>query len=785
MANVVFIDPKGDQVGLNMGLAYLASSLINKGHKVKVIDFNNYHKDENERLKAVYNADIIGFSIKSFTIEESWRLLLKVKNINYKAKIICGGAHISTDGYNFLKNNQLYDIGIIGDGEDTIIELAEGTPLNDIKGIVFNKSGKIIKTEPRELLMDLDRLPFPNYGCFDSISKYKINWPYNNYPLITSRGCPCNCLSGDTLINTVEGDVPIKDLVGKDKIGVYTYDRKTKQVFIADAINIRKTGTNQKMVRVTFDDDTHIDCTPDHKFLTFKSGNQHIHTREYVKEAKDLKPKNSVRAIKSHQTGVKRKSYSVCWGRGLRRLRHLLVMEYLLGRKLVPPEKVHHKDLNPNNDLPSNLILCKNHKEHISVYHPEFSERMKKDNPCKYWTDESGRKVSVANKGKKRTLETREKMRLAALGEKNHNYGNKASLETRLKLRVACLGKNNPHYKNGKYFGKKQSKIKEVRENEINHKVVSVETIPNQDVYCMEVPSTNWFFANQVLVHNCVYCSVPLISGRRWRSRSPENVFNELKQVKEKYGINAFQISDDNFTVNIERAKQICRLIKPLNLEWECPNGIKGQFTDEELIRLMAESGMFQVNIGIESAVPEVFNQIGKGGTLDDIKLAIKRFNKYGVRTAGFFLVGMPFSSYELDKKSLELSKGFELDQRIWSFIVPYPGTRLFEMIQEKPDYYKMVADWKTGQDLGRDPEPIFERPDYLTTQLTEMYYVANIKSRFYGAITDMNATNIRKAWDIFSSILLYDPLHLFTHLYHVWKGLQVALKNKTVKIGW
>ena len=102
----------------------------------------------------------------------------------------------------------------------------------------------------------------PHINLMNTVEK-----PWDTFSYVfTSRGCPNKCLEGNTIINTVEGDIPIKDLVGKE-IGVYTYSPITKEVFITKAIHIREMGI-KKLVRVHFYDHSFIDCTPDHKFLT-------------------------------------------------------------------------------------------------------------------------------------------------------------------------------------------------------------------------------------------------------------------------------------------------------------------------------------------------------------------------------------------------------------------------------------------------------------------------------------------------------------------------------------
>lgn len=288
--------------------------------------------------------------------------------------------------------------------------------------------------------------------------------------------CNHRCLAGDTLVNTIYGKIPIRDLTGRESIPVFTYNPETRDVFISEAVNIRKYGVDEELVRVTFDDGTHIDCTPDHKFLRFRKVQG---SPEEPTQAIDLRPGFHVRAIRECPNDV---GYvSVFWGRSGRRMRSRLVMDYLMGRRLRRDEYVHHRDHNIKNDHPDNLEYCSSAKEH-SRNHPEVAERMRLQNPARHMTKE-----------------WREKLRLATIGKRR-------TLEQRLRYRDVKLGTKNPNYKNGLSFGR-VSRIAEV-----NHVVVSVERLADkQDVYCLEVPATGWFFAGDVLVKNCTFCAVDYI----------------------------------------------------------------------------------------------------------------------------------------------------------------------------------------------------------------------------------------------------------------------------------
>ena len=290
--------------------------------------------------------------------------------------------------------------------------------------------------------------------------------------ITTSAACNHRCLAGDTLVNTVYGKIPIKQIAQSyDTIPIYTRHNDTGRVFIANAINIRKYGSGERLIRIKFDDGSHIDCTPDHQFLMFRTGNQVKLSRQQATEAQDLQIGDRIRAIRAVPNDV---GYmTVHCGRYFKRMRSRLVMDYLIGRQLKRTEYVHHRDHDIQNDLPYNLEYCESAEKHAE-FHPEIAERMKSNNPAKNMTPRWRENISNAVTGKKRSPEQKERYRQSKLGAKNPNY--------------------KPHL------------------HEPNHVVVEIDwTIRHGDVYCLEIPATGWFFANDVLVKNCTFCSVDAI----------------------------------------------------------------------------------------------------------------------------------------------------------------------------------------------------------------------------------------------------------------------------------
>ncbi len=412
---ITLIDPQGFSDGLNTGLGYLSAVLDRTGYNVSVIDMNNKAGNTQKRISGIRNSDMIGISIKSYTLENSLSLLKTIKATKTKATLIAGGPHVSLDSQNFLRNNK-FDIAVVGEGEKTFLELVKKSSLGRIRGIAFRKGDEIIVNEKREWIKDLNKLPFPKYDNFDSVQdKGRIEY----YPLVTSRGCP----------------------------------------------------------------------------------------------------------------------------------------------------------------------------------------------------------------------------------------------------------------------------------------------------------------------YNCSYCSVGNLIGKRWRARKPRNIINELLNARKKYKSMEFKVLDDNFTMDIKRAKELCQMLinEKLNFSWSCPNGIRADRLDMELLQLMKDSGCHTIALGIESGCKPVFNKIAKGEKLEHIKSAVSMANRAGIKVDGFFIIGLPSSTYIRDKQSIAFAKKLGLDSASFGLLVPYPGTPVWKWTKKNRDV-KILRNWKGGFHIGFLPKPVFETGKYRQGERLKMYYLANLR---------------------------------------------------------
>jgi len=220
---------------------------------------------------------------------------------------------------------------------------------------------------------------------------------------------------------------------------------------------------------------------------------------------------------------------------------------------------------------------------------------------------------------------------------------------------------------------------------------------------------------------------VPKVCGH-YRWRSPEAVIAELRHAVDRLGIAAFEIVDDAFNVRLDRSKEFCRQLiqAQLRLPWTCPNGIRADRVDDELARLMADSGCISAQVGVESGDPDVFGRIGKGCSLEAIEQGIHRLQAAGINVGGFFIIGLPGDSLEGVRKSVRFARRNRISAH-FNLLVPYPGTEIWSWVHS--DQVRLLQEPEQGlhfsDQIGR-LVPVFETADFPAAARIHAYEMAH-----------------------------------------------------------
>lgn len=185
---------------------------------------------------------------------------------------------------------------------------------------------------------------------------------------------------------------------------------------------------------------------------------------------------------------------------------------------------------------------------------------------------------------------------------------------------------------------------------------------------------------------NCSYCFKGIV-GRTYRQRSAENVVNELRLLRNQYNVRNFYFIDDLFTINTKRLMAISQMIidEGLDIRWQCLGRVD-RVTPESLA-MMYRAGCREIHYGIESGNPEVLAGTGKNITLDQVRQAVKWTAQSGIRSKGYFMLGLPGDTEETMEQTIRFACELELDEAMFSITTPFPGTRLWdELVKRRPE---------------------------------------------------------------------------------------------------
>jgi magnesium-protoporphyrin IX monomethyl ester (oxidative) cyclase len=192
-------------------------------------------------------------------------------------------------------------------------------------------------------------------------------------------------------------------------------------------------------------------------------------------------------------------------------------------------------------------------------------------------------------------------------------------------------------------------------------------------------------FTSRGCPFHCIFCSINLTMGRKFRPRSPENVIAEITQLVERFKIGHICFQDDNMTANPKRAKQICKMMieNGFDITWTAPNGIRADTLDSELVNAMKRSGCRRVSLSPESGVQSVVtNIIKKKMDLKKVEDAVTLLNKEGIKVDASFVIGLPGETKEDIWNTIHFAlklKKLGMESAGINMATPLYGTELYE----------------------------------------------------------------------------------------------------------
>lgn len=184
----------------------------------------------------------------------------------------------------------------------------------------------------------------------------------------------------------------------------------------------------------------------------------------------------------------------------------------------------------------------------------------------------------------------------------------------------------------------------------------------------------------------CIFCMWPQIiyRSKKYRMRSPRDVIDEVEWCLERWPLKSVYFDDDTFNISKSHVLGICEEIgrRGLSIPWGAM--ARADTADYEMLRAMADAGLYAIKYGIESGDQRIVDNCRKDLDLKKAVSVVKMTKRLGIKTHITFTIGLPGETRGAVMKSLRLAKRLSPEGTQFSITVPFPGTAYYHMVREQ-----------------------------------------------------------------------------------------------------
>lgn len=257
----------------------------------------------------------------------------------------------------------------------------------------------------------------------------------------------------------------------------------------------------------------------------------------------------------------------------------------------------------------------------------------------------------------------------------------------------------------------------------------------------------------------CAFCGVVPIYQARWKGKSADRIFADIRYVKERWGADAIEFHDNNFFVSEERTAAFSRLIRGEGMAWWGEGRIDtlDRYADSTLA-LMREAGCRMIFFGAESGNDQLLRQMNKGGRQSGamIRRFAARLDRFGIIPEYSFVLGTPASSaaeaaqrIEEDIRFIREIKEINPRTEIVLYIyspVPTEGSALYAEARERGFHFpETLEEWLSPRwenfDLHRNP-----LTPWLTPALVDRIHdFETVLNGYFPTVSDIRLNHLKK----------------------------------------
>ncbi len=202
-----------------------------------------------------------------------------------------------------------------------------------------------------------------------------------------------------------------------------------------------------------------------------------------------------------------------------------------------------------------------------------------------------------------------------------------------------------------------------------------------------------YLIATRGCPHDCLFCSeVMRVSvGRKLRSRSPENIADEMEHL-ERQGVNICSFQDDSFSANRRLVRSLCEELVARNSKMPWMARVRVDEINYELLALMKKAGCVMLGLGVESGSQRIIDGMRKQRTpkpwLALCRQAFRWTRELGIGTNAYYIIGSPTETRVEIERTVRLALELNSDSIQVHFYTPYPGSAAWETYQDRIGQY-------------------------------------------------------------------------------------------------
>lgn len=261
---------------------------------------------------------------------------------------------------------------------------------------------------------------------------------------------------------------------------------------------------------------------------------------------------------------------------------------------------------------------------------------------------------------------------------------------------------------------------------------------------------------------NCVFCSIHLHMGRRWRAHSAKYVLEHIDVLVTRYGIHHLHIEDDNLTLNRTRFEEILDglIAREYQITWDTPNGIRADLLSQELLLKSKQSGCLSMFVGVESGCQDIIDRVVKKKLdLNKVVKVAKWCKEIGLDLGAFFVIGFPGETVDDMKTTLDFALDLESRYGVLPVLMvatPLVGTDLYRICVSKGYLTEQV----TAQSLAKAllGSGMIRTKEFSPADISHLrkYFYSKHKPLFVFKFCQFLMSHPRAAWRFVSNLAAY-----------------------------